>query len=289
VAERDTPALLAGLATVTLWGSAYVGIRAAGSTFSPGPIALGRLLVSSALLTLVALARRERLPSRAALARIAPFGLLFLAGYSIALNAAERHVDAGTAAMIVNTGPLLIALLAGLFLHEGFPPQLLLGCTVALGGCLVIGLATTAHGSHTGGGLVLLALATSAYAAGVIVQKTALTHATAFQVTWVGSLAATLACLPYSPELVEQADRHAPTLAWIAYLGAFPTALGFATWSFALSRGNAGRTASVNYLIPVVAVLLAWAELGERPPTIALAGGTLCIAGVYLARRQRRA
>jgi drug/metabolite transporter (DMT)-like permease len=43
---------------------------------------------------------------------------------------------------------------------------------------------------------------------------------------------------------------------------------------------------SIAYLIPVVAILLAWAVLGERPPQLAAAGGALCLAGVYLARRR---
>jgi drug/metabolite transporter (DMT)-like permease len=64
-----------------------------------------------------------------------------------------------------------------------------------------------------------------------------------------------------------------------------PTALGFATWSSALRRGSAVRTASLNYLIPGVAILLGWVALGERPPGLAFAGGALCLAGVYLARR----
>jgi drug/metabolite transporter (DMT)-like permease len=50
-------------------------------------------------------------------------------------------------------------------------------------------------------------------------------------------------------------------------------------------RGSAVRTASLNYLIPGVAILLGWVALGERPPGLAFAGGALCLAGVYLARR----
>jgi drug/metabolite transporter (DMT)-like permease len=65
-----------------------------------------------------------------------------------------------------------------------------------------------------------------------------------------------------------------------------PTALGFLTWSFALRRLDAGRAASLNYLIPVVAVLLGWGYLGERPPALAFAGGAACLVGVYVARRR---
>lgn len=51
----DTAALIAGLITVILWGSAFVGIRAAGQSMSPGSIALGRLVVACTILTAVAL------------------------------------------------------------------------------------------------------------------------------------------------------------------------------------------------------------------------------------------
>jgi len=130
--RRDLPALAAGLVTVTAWGSAFVGIRAAGHALSPGSIALGRLLVSCAALGTVAAIRREPLPARRDLWQIAAYGVLWLGLYSVALNAAERRVDAGTAAMLVNTGPILIAIMAGIFLREGFPPGLFAGCAVAL-------------------------------------------------------------------------------------------------------------------------------------------------------------
>jgi hypothetical protein len=51
----DVPAFAAGLVTVVAWGSAFVGIRSAGHSLSPGSIALGRLIVCSVLLGTVAL------------------------------------------------------------------------------------------------------------------------------------------------------------------------------------------------------------------------------------------
>jgi drug/metabolite transporter (DMT)-like permease len=159
---------------------------------------------------------------------------------------------------------------------------LLLGCCVALAGCILIGVATKATSASTRAGLALLAVATVAYASAVVVQKLALTRAGAFQVTWLGCVVATIACLPFAPALAHEASGGA--LAWVAYLGLMPTALGFATWSFALRRASAGRVASLNYLIPVVAIVLGRVYLHERPAALALAGGALCIAGVVVAR-----
>jgi drug/metabolite transporter (DMT)-like permease len=284
--RMDVPALIAGLVTVTAWGSAFVGIRAAGQTLSPGALALGRLVVSTAILSGFALARRDPLPRRRDLLAIAAYGIAWLGVYSATLNAAERLVDAGTAAMIVNTGPLMITLLAGIFLREGFPRGLLAGCAVAFAGCVVIGLATIQRGARSGPGLALCLVAVLAYSAAVVIQKPVLARVSPFQVTWLGCVAATIACLPFAPALVTEVGRAAPAaIGWTVYLGAVPTALGFTTWSFALRRAPAGRTASLNYLIPVVAIVLGWAVLGQTPPWLGVAGGALCLLGVYLARR----
>src|SRR4051812_24280703 len=287
-AERrtDVAALAAGLVTVVSWGSAFVAIRAAGETMSPGSVALGRLLVSSALLTAVALVRREPLPARGDLPPLAVYGVLWLGVYSVALTAAERRIDAGTAGMLIGTGPLLITLLAGAFLREGFPRLLLAGCAVAFAGTSIMGFATSQSGSRATLGIALCLLAALAYASAVVVQKTVVARVSALQVTWLGCLAATVACLPFAPWLVrDAAHAGAGALAWTVYLGVVPTALGFATWSFALRRESAGRMAAMLYLVAPVAVVLAWAILGETPPWLAVAGGALCLGGVYLARR----
>lgn len=285
----DVAALAAGLVTVTAWGSAFVGIRAAGETLSPGALALGRLIVSLAILGTVAAVRRERLPARRDLLWIATFGVLWLAVYSVVLNEAERRVDAGTAAMLVNTGPILIAIFAGIFLREGFPPGLFAGCAVAFCGVVVIAFATTQSGARSGVGVVLCIVAAFAYAVAVVVQKPVLARVSAFQVTWIGLAAATIACLPFAPTLAtEAANADAGTIAWIVYLGAVPTALGFATWGFALRRTSAGRMGSLTYLAPPIAIVLGWAVLGETPPWLAAAGGALCLGGVALARSRPR-
>ena len=269
-----------------LWASAFVGIRSAGHLLSPEALALGRLLVSSAVLGALALVRREPLPMSGDLGRIALYGVLWLGVYNVVLNEAERRVDAGTAAMLVNVGPILIALLAGLFLREGFPTGLLAGCIVAFAGTAIIGGATSQHSVAAGWGAGLCIVAAFAYAAAVIVQKPVLARVSAFQVTWIACTVATIACLPFAPVLVHDlagADRE--SIAWTVYLGAFPTAVGFVLWAYALRRTTAGRLGSLTYLAPPIAILLGWALLGETPPVLAVAGGALCLGGVIVARR----
>src|SRR5581483_6220081 len=166
------------------------------------------------------------------------------------------------------------------------PRWLIAGCAVAFAGVVLIGLAGLGTGSHAGPGLALLIVAAVAYATAVVVQKPVLARASPLQVTWLGCAAATLVCLPFAPTLATELDRGgAATAGWVVYLGLAPTALGFATYAYALRRMSAGRLASLAYLIPVVAVMLGWLVAGETPPRAALAGGALCVAGVFLARR----
>jgi drug/metabolite transporter (DMT)-like permease len=288
-AVRRDGALAIGavLLTVTLWSSAFVGIRYADRQLSPGALALGRLLVGSVALGALMLIRRERLPSRLALGGVLVCGVLWFGAYNLALNAAERRIDAGTASMLVNIGPILIAILAGVVLREGFPRRLFLGCLISFAGAALIGVATSRRGLDDTWGAVLCLLAALAYSVGVVAQKPALRHASALSVTWAACAIGTVSCLPYAPELVRQGGHaHASTLLWTAYLGVFPTAIGFALWAYVLARTTAGKLGSTTYLVPPLAILLGWAFLGEVPPALAIPGGALCLVGVAVARRR---
>ena len=287
-AHLERLALVAALVTVTLWASAFVGIRDAGRAIGAGPLTLVRLVVAAAVLGAIVAVRREALPPRADVPRLILFALLWFGAYNVMLNAAERRVDAGTAAMLVNVGPVFIALLAGVVLREGFPRALLAGCAAAFAGAIVIGAASSGRGVSAGWGAVLCIAAALAYAGGVVAQKPLLERTSGLQVTFLGCAVAAVACLPYAPGLVHDVrGAGAGPVAWAVYLGAFPTALGFSTWAYALRRTTAGRMGATTYLVPPLAVLMGWLFLGETPPAMALAGGALCLAGVFVARGGR--
>ncbi|MQA24758.1 MAG: EamA family transporter [Micromonosporaceae bacterium] len=291
------------LVTVVLWASAFVAIRHLGHEVSAGALSLGRLLVASLVLGAFVLVRREARPG----ANGSPAGMvgsgwptgvgwvwLLICGvtwfgvYNVALNEAEQRVDAGTAAMLVNIGPILIAVLAGLMLGEGFPRRVLAGSAVAFAGVLVIGFSTAPGGDADMWGVALCVVAAVAYAIGVISQKPLLKDVSALRVTWLACVVGTVACLPFTPALIRDLSAASPsTIGWVVYLGVMPTALAFTTWAYALARTSAGKTAASTYLVPPVAILLAWVLLGETPAPLAFAGGGICLLGVYLSRRVR--
>ena len=130
----DRRALAAALVTVVVWASAFVGIRDLVGVFSPGSIALGRLSVGVLALGIFVWRTGWRPVARRDLTLIVASGIAWFAIYNLALNEAERHVDAGTAAMLTNLGPIFIAIFAAVFLGETLPQRLLAGIAIAFGG-----------------------------------------------------------------------------------------------------------------------------------------------------------
>jgi drug/metabolite transporter (DMT)-like permease len=285
----DRRSLLAAGVTVLLWASAFVAIRAAGASYSPGALALGRLLSGAAVLVLVLLIRREGFPPRAAWPGILGAGVLWFGVYMVALNWGEREVDAGTAAMVVNVGPVLIALLSGWLLREGFSRRVLAGIAVSFAGAVVVGVSTSAGGSASVLGVLLCVLAAATYAIGVTCQKPALRHASAVQVTTFGCLVGVVACLPFTGQLVTELGT-APLSATLdmIYLGVFPTALAFLTWAYALARTTAAEMGATTYVVPAIVIVMSWLLLSEVPGWLTLLGGALCLAGVAVSRTGRR-
>ncbi|MGI5484664.1 DMT family transporter [Streptomyces lavendofoliae] len=288
------PGLLTGGAvcfTVFAWASAFVSIRSAAAAYSPGALALGRLLAASLVLVTLLLLRREGLPKRGARKGILLSGLVWFAGYMVALNWGERLVDAGTASLLVNIGPILMALLAARLLGEALPPRLLLGTAISFIGAVVVGLSMSAEGGGSTSllGVALCLLAAVAYATGVIAQKPALSYGTPLQITTFSCLTGTVACLPFTGQLVAEIPR-APLSATLnmVYLGVIPTALAFTTWTYALARMPAGKLGATSYAVPAVVVLLSWVLLGEVPAWLSLLGGLLCLAGVAVSRHRGR-
>ncbi len=282
-----TPLVYAAIAvTILAWASAFIVVRGTAPHFTPGALALGRLIVGAVLLAPLLLRHSWVAPNRREWLLLIGFGGLWFGGYSIALNAAEQSLDAGTTAMIVNIAPILIALGAGLLLGEGVPRWLLIGTGVAFAGVVLIGLGT--GGSVFGGGigLVWALLAALTYTAGVLFQKPVLARLPSAQVVWLGCVIGMLVCTPFAGELVAGLGA-APVGGWLgmAWLGAIPTALGYTTWTYALSRMPAGRLGVSTYIVPPVTIVLSLVLFGEVPPVLAVAGGVLALVGVALSRR----
>ncbi len=281
--------LLAVGTTLLFWASAFVAIRHLGDHVGPGALSLGRLAVGSLCLGAVLLTRGWTPPRRSDWLPLLLIGLLWFGIYNVALNEGERRVDAGTAAMLIQVAPVLIAVLAVLFLRERSSVFLWVGLVVAFAGVAVISLSTSPGGDRDLLGVVLCLLSAAVYSVSVILQKPLLTHMSALQVTWIACTVGMVVCLPFAGQLWREASAaSAAEIGWVVYLGAFPTAVAFTTYAYALTHMDASSLGVTTYLVPPITVLMAWALLAEVPPTLTYVGGALCLAGVALARHRPR-
>lgn len=278
--------LVAVATTLVLWASAFVGIRHLGESVPPGALSLSRLIVMAIALLALMRGRLPRLPTRREWPLIVAGGASWFGVYNLALNESERRIDAATAALIVQIGPLLVALLATFFLGERLTTWLLIGMGVGFTGVVVIGRASSQGDNGDLVGVLLSVVAALTFAIGVLTQKKLLPHMGALDLTFWYALVGAVVCLPWAGETVSVLGAaSADTLWWILYLGVFPSAIAFTTWAFALSHADAGKFAQSTFLVPFITALMAWFLLDEVPPALAFLGGGLCIAGVLLTRR----
>lgn len=276
--------------TLVLWASAFVAIRYLGDDFSPGALSLGRTLIGALCLGVVALATQGiPRPTGRQWVSLVTIGVLWFGVYNVALNAGEQRVDAGTAAMLIQVSPVLVAVLAAIFLNEKFTVYIGLGLALAFTGVGLISMSSSDSSDHDVIGVLLCLLSAVVYSISLILQKPLVAKLPAIHVTWLACTIGAIACLPFAGQLVGQVqDAPTSSVLWVVYLGVFPTAIAFTTYAFALQHMTAGNLAITTYLVPPITIVMGVVFLDEAPPAMAYVGGALALVGVAVARRKPR-
>lgn len=286
-ATRSSASFMAWLAvatTIVLWAAAFPAIRAGLEGFTPLGLAALRFALASVLLFVMAVMTGLRLPGRPDMARLFLAGAVGIAGYNILLNYGQVTVSAGAAAFLINTHPIVAALLGTLFLKEHLRAWGWVGIAVSF-----VGVATIALGRSGGGGLAIdrgtLAILAAAvcFALHFVIQKPLLARYSAFHVaTWM-IWSGTLLLLPFLPEAIRSLPGAAerPIVA-VVFLAVGPAALAYVVWAYALARFPVGRAATFLYLVSPTSLLVAYVWLGEVPTIATLIGGVFALVGVAI-------
>ena len=278
------PPTVVMLGLTAIYAVCFVAIKA-GLPFAPPLLFAGlrALLGGLGLLSVMIVLRRPLLPSRgewfgvvavALTATTISFGAMFLS---------PGLAGAGIASVLGNTQPLIVVVLAAIFLGE----RVTRGKAITLAlGLIGVGLiATPALASSDAYGLSGAALALGAsggLAVGSVIVKRMGTHVDVLALTtWqliLGSLPLLgLSALIEGDTGVRWTFQFVGLLLFLALVG---TSLASAVWYGLVQRGDVGRLSLFFFLIPVIGLGLAAVLFGERVTPIEGAGVLLTLAGI---------
>jgi len=278
---------IAVILTIILWASAFVGIRAALTSYSPAHLALMRFCIASFVFLIYALIRQVPYPKLRDIPAIALSGLTGITLYNLTLNIGEQTITAGAASLLIGTAPIWTRILATIFLGEHSSWQSWFGIGVSFAGVAVIALGEGGH-MQISPGVGFILLAAIAQAVYFVISKSYLQRYSPVDFTIYTIVSGSLLLLPALPglwETVSSAPIHANLAA--LYLGIFPAAIAYFTWSYVLAHIPVSKATSFLYAIPVTAIAIAYLWLGEMPCFTSLMGGLLASLGVMLVNIQR--
>jgi len=163
------------------------------------------------------------------------------------------------------------------------------GAILSFAGVALIVLPSLGSSSSSPLGFLFMGGAALCWVAYALLTKPLSSRYGGLSITFWQILFGLFGCLPFA--MAESARWQAPSLAVtlnVLYLGVLCSAVGYLLYIVAMDSLGAGTTSVFLNLVPVVSVAGAYLLLGERLGGLSLAGGTVAVAGVYLATSPSR-
>ena len=275
---------------VLLWSTGFIGAKLGLPYAEPMTFLALRFAIAGVLLLAAVLAFRAPWPrSWSEAGHIAVAGLLLHGVYLGGVFASIHHgVEAGVAALIVGTQPLLVAAASAPLLGERIGRLQWLGFLLGVVGVALVVWRKLALGLGTPLGMGLSVLALFGITAATLYQKrfcADMPLRSGNMIQFAAAAAATgLLALALETREIAWTGAFVFALAWLVLV----LSLGAFTLLYILiRRGAAARVSSLFYLVPASTALIAWGLFGERFGPVALTGMALTALGVALINLRR--
>jgi drug/metabolite transporter (DMT)-like permease len=197
------------------------------------------------------------------------------------------YTSVAASVVLVSTTPVFVAVAAYLLLGERTSILSFAGIALAIAGTVVIagGGRGAADAAFFGNALALVGAVTMAVY--VLIGRSLRTGGVgALSYSIVGYSAAALALLPVALASGAQLWGYSTTTwFWLFVITLGPQLLGHTVLNWALEYVPASIVSGAVLAEPVIAALLAWLVLEEKPGLATLLGGLVVLAGLYLLLR----
>jgi drug/metabolite transporter (DMT)-like permease len=287
--SRPSTFLLAlGLIAVLLaWSINYIVGKITLTHFDAWTLASFRFQISAVVLLALYFSRPTRTPLRAR--DLWTFAYLGFFGYAVNQGSFVVGLSLTTSdhsAIIVALGPILILAMARAMRLETLTAGKILGMLISFSGVLLLEAeqGSPLHSPLLLGDLITLA-GTLGYSIYTVLAKRV---AGSYDTISVNTFNASIAAILWLPLALRQGSRlnwaGVGLVGWagLLYMVLCSAVGGYLLFYWLLRHMDASRVVVVNYLQPVVVVLLSIPLLAERPSVRLLASGALVLLGVYL-------
>jgi drug/metabolite transporter (DMT)-like permease len=287
--------ILAFAAVYIIWGTTYLGIRIAIETIPPFFMSGSRVLTAGTLLFLFLRARGASRPTRVQWRSAVIVGALLLGGGSGLVAWSEQEVPSGTAALIVATVPLWIALFDWFIFRGGRPgKRVTAGLILGLIGIFLLVGPEQILGTATFSLFFLFALLLSPiswsfgslYSRGAPLPEDAI-MGSAMEMIGGGVVLLTAGLLTGEAAQFDPAAVSSTSLLIWIYLVFFGSIIAFSAYIWLLKEVPATKASTYTYVNPVIAVFLGWLVLDEPVTPVTIISSVIIILAVILIQTAR--
>lgn len=278
---------------VIVWGASFIATKVALRDLAPVTVVWMRFAIGVIILGAAAAIKRQlSLPTRRDLVYFAVLGFLGITFHQWLQSTGLVTAQASTTAWIVATTPVFIAILSTIFLREKLSWLQAIGIILAAGGVLLVvskGDVVSLFEGHFGEpGDILIMISAVNWAVFSILSRRGLQVHQATQMMFYVMVIGWLftSALFFSTDTIADISH----LTWesvlgVAFLGVFCSGLAYIAWYDGLQAVPASQVGAFLFIEPLVAVIVAWAFLGEPLLLSAIAGGLVILLGVRLVQK----
>lgn len=282
--------ILIGLIFTLLWSSASTATKVGLEVAQPLTIAIARFALAAAMMLITAhVVLRYPLPKGTQWKKLMIYGLLNITIYLGLYVLAMKYVTAGIGALAIATNPILISLLAIIFLKEKLSGRIVIALIMGLGGVLVAAYPALHNAGVSPLGLTLMLLGMFSYsAASIYFNKTNWGDLKILTINGWQTFLGGLFLLPFVCLSYKSGDNHLDLHFWLSagWLAIFVSIIAIQCWLWLLREAPV-KAGMWLYLCPVSGFIIAALLLKEALSLYTLVGVILVLAALAIVQTSK--